>query len=136
MIIRYKFLTGENIEIEVSDRIGNVVMKIDKDIKNGNRRETRKQQSLNELIDILGDKSDILIDHSINIEEECIKKSSVEKLHNAIKKLRPQEQELIYKLYLNKHPITQSQYANLLGITENAVQKRATKIRNKLKKLL
>ena len=78
----------------------------------------------------------MLADENINIEEEFLKQNDVGKLHKAISKLKPSEQEIIHKLYLDKHPMTQAEYAKILGITENAVKQRVKWLRNKLKKLL
>ncbi len=130
MLIKYKFLDGEKIEINVSDKIGKRILQIENEIKNNNRRETRRHQSLIE------DRADLIADESINIEEEFLKQNDVDKLHKAISKLKPSEQEIIHKLYLDKHPMTQAEYAKILGITENAVKQRVKWLRNKLKKLL
>ena len=130
MLIKYKFLDGEKIEINVSDKIGKCILQIENEIKNNNRRETRRHQSLIE------DRADLIADESINIEEKFLKQNDVDKLHKAISKLKPSEQEIIHKLYLDKHPMTQAEYAKILGITENAVKQRVKWLRNKLKKLL
>ena len=130
MLIKYKFLDGEKIEINVSDKIGKRILQIENEIKNNNRRETRRHQSLIE------DRADLIADESINIEEEFLKQNDVDKLHKAISKLKPSEQEIIHKLYLDKHPMTQAEYAKILGITEKAVKQRVKWLRNKLKKLL
>lgn len=130
MLIKYKFLDGEKIEINVSDKIGKRILQIENEIKNNNRRETRRHQSLIE------DRADLIADESINIEEKFLKQNDVDKLHKAISKLKPSEQEIIHKLYLDKHPMTQAEYAKILGITENAVKQRVKWLRNKLKKLL
>ena len=76
------------------------------------------------------------IDITVDILEGICKKIDKDKLYDAIAKLNPPEQDLIYKLYLNKNFMTQAKYAKILGITENAVQKRMAKIKTKLKKLL
>lgn len=130
MLTKYKFLDREKIEINVSDKIGKRILQIENEIKNNNRRETRRHQSLIE------DRADLIADESINIEEEFLKQNDVDKLHKAISKLKPSEQEIIHKLYLDKHPMTQAEYAKILGITENAVKQRVKWLRNKLKKLL
>lgn len=132
MVIKYKFMNGEKVEIEVSNDLSNTTQQIESEIKNSDRRETRRHQSLSELMD----KAEILTDKNVNIEEEFLKRVEVDKLYEAISKLKPSEQEIIHKLYLDKHPMTQAEYAKILGITENAVKQRVKWLRNKLKKLL
>ncbi len=129
MVIKYEFITGEKVEIEVSSDLSNTIVQIDSEIRNSDRRESRRHQSLSEI----QDKADMLIDKNVNVEEDFLKRVEVDKLYNAISKLKPSEQELIHKLYLDKHSMTQAEYARLIGVTENAVQLRLAKIKRKLK---
>ena len=129
MIIKYEFLNGEKIEVEISDDLGNTILQIEKDTKNRDRRETRRHQSLNELQNEIQDKT-------VDIEEEILKRIDLDKLQKAIFKLKPSEQELLHKLYLDKHIRTQVQYSKLLGITENTVKQKVKWLKSKFKKLL
>ena len=47
MIIKYEFLNGEKIEVEISDDLGNTILQIEKATKNSDRREARRHKSLN-----------------------------------------------------------------------------------------
>ena len=76
MVIKYEFLTGEKIEIEVSNRLGETILQIDNEIKNSNRRETRRHKSLNEL----NDKADLITNESIDIEKDILQKFERDKL--------------------------------------------------------
>ena len=78
----------------------------------------------------------MLIDKSTNIEEDFLESNKVDKLYEAISKLKPAEQKLIHKLYLDKHPMTQAEYADYLRIQEKSVQEKSRRIRRKLEKLL
>ena len=127
MLIKYKFLDGEKIEINVSDKIGKRILQIENEIKNNNRRETRRHQSLIE------DRADLIADESINIEEKFLKQNDVDKLHKAISKLKPSEQELIHKLYLSKNSMTQAEYAKSHNISYTTLRKRLERLRQKLK---
>ena len=129
MVIEYAFINDERVEVEVANEIGHEMLQIDKDIKNNDRRETRRHQSLSAIID----KSDMLIDKSVDIEDSVFKKSTVDKLYEAISKLKPAEQELIHKLYLSKHPITQAEYAKSHNIQYTTLRKRIERLRQKLK---
>lgn len=49
MNIKYEFLTGEIIEIEVPDCIGKVSIAIDKEVYNSDRRETRRHNYISNM---------------------------------------------------------------------------------------
>lgn len=132
MIIKYEFLDGKKIEIEVSTELGQVILQIDKKAKNSDRRETRRHQSLSEL----SDKADLIADESIDIEKDTLQKFDMDKLYDAISKLKPSEQELIHKLYLDKHPMTQVEYSRSQKISVGSVKMQLQRIKAKLKKLL
>lgn len=132
MIIKYEFLDGKKIEIEVSTELGQVILQIDKKAKNSDRRETRRHQSLSEL----SDKADLIANESIDIEKDTLQKFDMDKLYDAISKLKPSEQELIHKLYLDKHPMTQVEYSRSQKISVGSVKMQLQRIKAKLKKLL
>ena len=132
MIIKYEFIDGKKIEIAVSTELGQVILQIDKEAKNNDRRETRRHQSLSKL----SDKADLIADESIDIEKDILQKFDMDKLYDAISKLKPSEQELIHKLYLDKHPITQVEYSRSQKISVGSVKMQLQRIKAKLKKLL
>ncbi len=125
MIIKYEFIDGKKIEIAVSTELGQVILQFDKEAKNKDKRETRRHQSLSEV----QNKSDMLIDKNVNIEENFLKRVEVDKLYEAISKLKPAEQKLIHKLYLDKHPMTQVEYARRKDISKVAMWKKVQRIR-------
>lgn len=51
MLTKYKFLDREKIEINASDKVGECILQIENEIKNNNRRETRRHQSLNKVLE-------------------------------------------------------------------------------------
>lgn len=131
MEIKYKFVNGEGTSISVYEDFEEIILELDRDLKNNNRKETCRHESLN-LLD--SDKQSIATD--TDVYSQTLKNLDKDKLYAAIAKLKPQEQELLRNLYLSDKPMTQKQYASVLGITENAVRKRLAKIRLKLKKLI
>ena len=131
MEIEYKFVTGEKIHIEVYGEFEEIMLELDKNLKNNDRKETRRHESLS-----LFDKDENNMDANVDVYEDVIKSLDRDKLYYAIQKLKPHEQELIHKLYLDEHPISQADYARILGVTENAIKQRAKWLKNKLKKLL
>ena len=132
MVIKYEFMNGEKVEFEVSNDLSNTTQQIESEIKNSDRRETRRHQSLSELVD----KAEILIDRNVNIEEDFLKRVEVDKLYEAISRLKPAEQELIHKLYLDKHPMTQAEYAKSHSIQYAALRKHIERLRQKLKSVI
>ena len=132
MIIKYEFIDGKKIEIAVSTELGQVILQIDKEAKNNDRRETRRHQSLSKL----SDKADLIADESIDIEKDILQKFDMDKLYDAISKLKPSEQELIHKLYLDKHPMTQVEYSRSQKISVGSVKMQLQRIKAKLEKLL
>lgn len=131
MEIKYKFVNGEGTSIEVYGDFEEIILKLDRDLKNNNRKETRRHESLSLL-----DSAKQSIATNTDVYSQTLKNLDKDKLYAAIAKLKPQEQELLRNLYLSDRPMTQKRCADILGITENAVRKRLAKIRLKLKKSL
>ena len=95
MKIEYRFVTGEKVTAEISDEFKDVVIKLDKEEYNCNRKETRRHKSLS-----LSDKCIENISLSSDICDDVFKNFDKEKLHNAISLLKPDEQKLLHNLYL------------------------------------
>ena len=131
MKIEYKFVTDEDVSIEVHGEFEEIMLELDRNLKNNDRKETRRHESLD-----LFDKDERNSDITVDILGDVCRNFDKDKLYDAIAKLKPQEQELIHKLYLDEYPMTQAKYSEILGITENAVRKRLTKIKIKLKQLI
>ena len=131
MKIEYKFVTGEKVYVDVNEEFEDIILELDNELKNNNRRETRRHESLNLL-----DKDKKIADMTADVLEDVLKKLDIDKLYDAIAKLKPQEQELIHKLYLDNNSITQKQYANYIGIKAKSVQEKSRRIRRKLKVLI
>ena len=131
MKIEYKFVTGENVSVEVHGEFEEIMLELNNNLKNNDRKEMRRHESL----DLL-DKDIKSMDATTDILGDVCRNLDKDKLYAAIAKLKPQEQELIHKLYLDRNPMTQAKYSEMLGITENAVRKRLSKIKIKLQQLL
>ena len=131
MEIKYKFINGEETSIEVYGDFEEIILDLDRDLKNNNRKETRRHESLN-LLD--SDKQSIAT--NTDVYSQTLKNLDKDKLYAAIAKLKPQEQELLRNLYLSDKPMTQRQYANISNIKEKSVQEKSRRIRTKLKELI
>ena len=131
MKIEYRFVNGETASVEISGEFEEIILELDKELKSNDRKETRRHESLNSLNT---DKQSI--DENADVYTEVLKKFDKDKLYTAIAKLKPQEQELIYKFYLNKDRISQFEYSCSVGLSENSIKQKLKRIRKKLKALL
>jgi len=128
MKIKYEFVTGETVEIEVSDNIGEVMVQIDRDIYRSNRRETNKHNS----VEMLEEKGVQLSDESIDIPFFIEQQEMKEALYKALDNLLPQQRELIQKVFFNGKSI--SEIARAEGVDESSIRDRLKRIYKKLKK--
>lgn len=96
---------------------------------NSHQRETRRHVSM----DALDPEGQHLTDGS-DILRELIKREGYEKLHAAIKKLQPQQQELLYQIFWEG--VKQKDKATRDGVSERAITGRMKKIYAALKKSL
>ena len=131
MKIEYRFVTGEKAAIEINGDFEEIILELDKEEYNWNRKETRRHKSLS-----LSDKSIENMSLSSDICDDVFKNIDKEKLHNAISLLKPDEQELINKIYLNKTKLSISDYAKLANVSQNAIKQRLKRIRKKLKSFI
>ena len=131
MKIEYRFVTGEKAAIEINGDFEEIILELDKEEYNWNRKETRRHKSLS-----LSDKSIENMSLSSDICDDVFKNIDKEKLHNAISRLKPNEQELLHKVYLDLDKINITKYANSLGVKPTVLWKRLERIRKKLKNIL
>lgn len=75
-----------------------------------------------------------LIDVDSDVEATVFRQINLEILRSALDALDEDEHALIYALYLQEHPMTESEYAMHIRISQQAVHKRKSAILQKLKK--
>lgn len=131
MKIEYRFVTGEKAAIEINGDFEEIILELDKEEYTCNRKETRRHKSLS-----LSDKNIENMSISSDICDDVFKNIDKEKLHNAISRLKPNEQELLHKVYLDLDKINITKYANSLGVKPTVLWKRLERIRKKLKNIL
>ena len=131
MKIEYKFVDGEKATIEVYGEFEEIMLELKNESKNLERRETRRHESLNAF-----DKDIKNTDLSTDINGTVLKNLDKDKLYGAIATLNPSEQKIISAVFLQKHPITYSEYAKQLGIKESNLYQKLWRIKCKLKSLL
>lgn len=135
MIISYEFITGEKMEIEVEDGIGEVMIEIEEMQSRRNRAETRRHSSFESMQENKdGHVSEQFADKKTDVEQTVIDSDEKERLHRAVQKLDDTD-ALIVKGYFFEDK-TMAVIGKELGISEVAVSKRIKKIPNKIKKFL
>lgn len=135
MIIKYEFLDGQAVEIEVDESLGEVMIEIEQEQYNRNRAETRRHNSLQQLetedgvhepMQFADPTEDIQLQVEINLRDE--------KLHEAIDGLTEEQKQLVYKVYFQDKKM--SDIATEEKVSKMAITNRMKKIHNKLKKFL
>lgn len=130
MKITYQFAKPEDkIEIEVSDDIGEVIVRLDKDERNSYQKLHRRSCSL-EAYDSYGR----LIEADEDVERDFTDKEEIEALHKAIKTLLPEQQELIRRIFFEDEKI--STIAQKENVSATAIHNRLNKIFAQLRKKL
>ncbi len=132
MIIKYDFLSkvdGEKPEVEVDESLGKLLEQMDADDFNLNRAETRRHIYMSQLEEkgcYIADDSDPL--------DDILKDELHEALMAAIEKLKPQQKELLRRIYENGE--TQEEISKSEGVSQQAIASRLKTIYKFLKKFL
>lgn len=130
MKIQYSYCDGQIFNIEVEDSLGEVIIQLERDEYNANRRETHRHESYSDD----NDKMDTLVDLSTDVETDVLRNADYNRLYQAVQTLQPQQQELVHHVYFENRKI--ADVAREQGVTEGAVRDRLRKIHIRLKKLL
>ena len=130
MKIKYEFAKREeSVEIEVSDDIGEVIVRLDKDERNSYQKLHRHSCSL-EAYDSYGKR----IEADEDLERDYTDKEEIEALHKAIKTLLPEQQELIRRIFFEDEKI--STIALEENVSAAAIHNRLNKIFAQIRKKL
>ncbi len=114
----------------VSEELGAVLAELDREEYNSNQTETRRHESLSNN----NDKWNTLVDKTVDIENEIICNFENERLHNAIKQLLPQQQELVKKVFFQG--FTVAEIARQENVAKQSVHERLDRVIKKIKKYL
>lgn len=135
MKINYEFITGEKLELEVDENIGEVVIEIEKSQSRRNRAETRRHHSLEFMQEKReGSRPEQFADEGICVEQMMVDTEEKERLHQAIGKLDSRDALIVKNYYFENK--TMQEIADDIGISAMAVSKRLKKIPEKLKNLM
>ena len=136
MKIKYTFVTGEIVEIEIDDCLGEKISEIEHRSDLKDRAETRRHHSIEQLgeqgVHFADPKSNIAA--VIELKETIAElRSDLEKLRAAIHSLQPQQQELVKQIYFEGKSM--AEIARTEGVTPKAIQDRMNKIKNRIRNL-
>ena len=129
MKITYEFVTGEVSEAEVDERLGGMLLDLDRQQENNDRKETRRHFSLDGM-DYEGE----IFASAEDTEREAVRREDMARLYSAMEALSPAQRELVKKVYFEERKITD--IAREEGVSEAAIRNRLKKIYSRLKKFL
>jgi RNA polymerase sigma factor (sigma-70 family) len=127
MKITYEFVTGEISEAEVDERLGGMLLDLDRQQENNDQKETRRHFSLNGM-DYEGE----LFASAEDTEGEAVRREDMARLYSAMEALSPSQRELVKKVYFEERKMTD--IAREEGVTKQSVHERVERALKKLKK--
>ncbi len=129
MKIKYESVTGEIMEINVSSEVEEILIEIENDTKKKERKEKRKHISLSVL-----ESKGIQVSENTDIQMNIIESEQIKRLEEALKRLLPKQQKLIFKVFFCEKSI--AEIATEEGVTRQAIYERLNKIYRKLKEIM
>ena len=129
--MKYEYInsTGKTV-IEVDEHFYNILVTLDNEEHNANRKHSRRHPVSLEDVDFEGewftDETDLFGD--------LIRSESYENLYRAIRQLTPEQQILVERIYFKNEKIVR--IAEEQGVSEAAVRGRLKKIYARLRKFL
>lgn len=140
MKIRYEFITGEVMEIEVDEVFGEVIDCSRRELETLQRKERKYCISLSQV----NDKSNWMLANENNpsymldqlfeiLEEEERLLERKKKLYDAIDTMSPRQRELIE--FMLSENVSQSDFAESRGLSKSTVSEHFAKAKEKIKKI-
>ena len=129
MKISYEFVTGEVSEAEVDERLGGMLLDLDRQQENNDKKETRRHFSLDGM-DYEGE----IFASAEDTEREAVRREEMARLYSAMEALSPSQRELVEKVYFEER--TFASIAREEGVGESAIRDRMKRIYKKLEKNL
>lgn len=124
MKIKYEFVTGETVEVEVNDEFGSVYVEIERLEQNEARRIRYNERHVD-----TNDDYDIWNAYFVSSEDEEIR----HKFDEVMASLTEEQKELVDALF-GTEPITEKEFGERKGISQQAVNKRLQTIRKIFRK--
>ena len=116
MRITYHF-SDEDVAIDVPEGWGDVLIDLDRQAHNGERRETRRHISLSNM-----DYEGVLFASAADTEGEVIRQNESVRLLHAIAVLPDAQRELVWKIYFEAQPLVS--IAAEEGVDKSAISHR------------
>jgi len=129
MKITYEFVTWEVSGVEVDERLGGMLLDLDRQQENNDQKETRRHFSLNGM-DYEGE----LFASAEDTEGELLRREDTARLMEAMEALSPSQRELVLKVYFNGRSLVS--IAAEEGVSHVAIVRRLNRIYEKLRKKL
>lgn len=123
-------VNGTRVEVEVTDEFAALYEQMDEVEKRVNRKETRRHQSLETLVE----GGFQIADPDSDIEETLIKQYDIDRLHRALAVLTDDQKWLVEQVFYCGRK--QSEIAVELGVCKQALNNRITRVIKKIKKFL
>lgn len=123
-------INGTRVEVEVTDEFAALYEQMDEVEKRVNRKETRRHQSLETLVE----GGFQIADPDSDIEETLIKQYDIDRLHRALAVLTDDQKWLVEQVFY--YGRKQSEIAVELGVCKQALNNRITRVIKKIKKFL
>lgn len=123
-------VNGTRVEVEVTDEFAALYEQMDEEEKRVNRKETRRHQSLETLVE----GGFQIADPDSDIEETLIKQYDIDRLHRALAVLTDDQKWLVEQVFYCGRK--QSEIAVELGVCKQALNNRITRVIKKIKKFL
>lgn len=121
-------VNGTRVEVEVTDEFAALYEQMDEEEKRVNRKETRRHQSLETLVE----GGFQIADPDSDIEETLIKQHDIDQLHRALAFLTDDQKWLVEQVFY--YGRKQSEIAAELGIDATSIRDRLRAIYKKVKK--
>lgn len=129
-IIKYKFVDGTTNEIEVTDELYLVHLKLVQMEKRNHWRETQRHNSLYALIKLGID----FEDKSADTFAIVVRRENCEQVHKALSMLTDKRRELVYSVYCEG--MTMRAIARQKGVSHSSISQQMKTIHKRLKKQL
>ncbi len=123
-------INGTRVEVEVADEFAALYEQMDEEEKRVNRKETRRHQSLETLVE----GGFQIADPDSDIEETLIKQYDIDRLHRALAVLTDDQKWLVEQVFY--YGRKQSEIAVELGVCKQALNNRITRVIKKIKNFL
>ena len=123
-------INGALVEVEVTDEFAALYEQMDEEDKRVNRKETRRHQSLETLVE----GGFQIADPDSDLEETLIKQYDIDRLHRALAVLTDDQKWLVEQVFY--YGRKQSEIAAELGVCKQALNNRITRVIKKIKKFL